>query len=80
MGKISEQEKELIKEESRKFLKDFSRKLENLKQELSDSFESQSGRKEFEGWNPDKEFKRAILQNAPFVEKDLIIAERGGWK
>jgi hypothetical protein len=80
MEKISEQEKEMIKEEARTFLNEFSRKLDKIKGELEDSFESQTARKEGKGWEPDQDFKEAVLQNAPFVKDDLIIAEKGGWK
>lgn len=79
MEKISEQEKEMIKEESRTFLNEFSRKLEKLK-ELENSFESSEPRKEEAGWNPNQDFQEAVFQNAPFVEDNLIIAEKGAWK
>ena len=80
MEKISEQEKEMIKEESKTFLNEFSRKLEKIKEELKDSFEGQEARKEELGWEPDQDFKESVFQNSPFVENDLIIAEKGGWK
>ncbi len=80
MEKISEQEKEMIQEESKTFLKEFSRKLDKIKGELEDLFESVEPRKERQGWTPDQEFREAMLQNAPFVDNDLIIAEKGGWK
>jgi hypothetical protein len=80
MEKISEQEKEMIKEEARTFLNEFSRKLDKIKGELKEDFESQEARKEGKGWEPNLDFKEAIFQNAPFVEDDLRIAEKGGWK
>ena len=77
---ISEQEKEFIKEEAKTFLRDFSKKLDKIKGELEESFESSESRKEIEGWDPNPDFKEAVFQNAHFVDQDLIIAEKGAWK
>jgi len=80
MEKILEQERKTIKEESKKILEEFNRKLDKIKSELEDLFESVESRKERQGWNSDQEFRKAMLQNAPFKDNDLIIVEKGGWK
>ena len=80
MKQISEQELIRIKEETKEFLKEFNRKLDKIKQEFVSLPEKIGLRKEEDGWKPEQDFKEAIFQNAPFIEDNLIIAERGNWK
>ena len=80
MTKISEKEREMVREESRTFLNEFSRKLEKIKGSLDEYENSSESRDEEEGWESDQEFKEAVFQNAPFIENDFIIAEKGAWK
>lgn len=77
---ISATEKEFIKEESKKLLTEFSRKLEAIKGDFDFSFASSESRKEGSGWECPEDFREAIFQNAPLVDEDLIIAEKGAWK
>jgi Asp-tRNA(Asn)/Glu-tRNA(Gln) amidotransferase C subunit len=80
MARLSEEEKELIKKESQQLVTEFSRKLEKIRGELNDSPASSESRKEENGWETEQSFKEALFQNAPLVEDDLIIAEKGVWK
>ena len=44
-------------------------------------FKKEDGyREEGDGWKTDTEFKSHMLNNAPFVEGDSIVAEKGSWK
>jgi hypothetical protein len=78
--KVSEEEKEEIKRDSKKLLNEFASKLEKIKSHEG-HFENDSGsREEGEPWQNDPEFRELTFQNAPFIEDDSIIAEKGGWK
>ena len=77
---VSEEEKEKIRKESKKLLNEFASKLSKIKAPEK-HFENASGtREDGEGWKTDSEFRDLTLLNAPFVEDDFIIAEKGGWK
>ena len=78
--KVSEQEKEEIKKQAKKILDDFASKLEKIevKEEL---YENQSGsRDEGMPWQTDAEFANTMIANAPLVDNNEIIAEKGAWK
>jgi len=76
---VGEREKEGIEEDSKKLLNEFALKLSKIKATIT--FENNSGmRDEGDGWNTDAEFRSIILSNAPFVEDDFIVAEKGAWK
>ncbi len=78
--KVTEKEKGQIREDSKKLLNEFASKLSKIKAPEG-HFENESGtREEGEGWNTDPEFRNTTLANAPFVEDDAIVAEKGGWK
>ena len=78
--KVSEKEKEKIKKDSKKLLNEFASKLSKIKASER-HFENASGtRIEGDGWSTDSEFRDLTFLNAPFVEDDLIVAEKGGWK
>ncbi len=78
--KVSEKEKEEIKKQAKHLMDEFSLKLEKIK--TSETwFENDSGmRREGSGWETDKEFLDTIFCNAPDVEDNLFIGEKGGWK
>lgn len=77
---VTEKEKEEIRKDSKKLLNEFASKLSKIKA-TEEHFENDSGtREEGEGWNTDSEFKSITLSNAPFVEDEFIVAEKGGWK
>ena len=77
---VSEKEKEKIRKESKSLLNEFASKLSKIK--VSEPhFENETGaREEGDGWNTDPDFKDLTLLNAPFIEDDFIVAEKGGWK
>ncbi len=78
--KVSEDEREQIKLDSKKLLNEFAIKLSKIKASEG-HFENGSGvREEGDGWETDAEFRSITMSNAPFVEEDSIIAEKGGWK
>lgn len=78
--KISEQEKEEIKNSAKKILDEFASKLEKIKVEES-LFEKGEGlRQEGEPWKTQDEFREIMFDNAPLIEDNSIVAEKGGWK
>jgi long-subunit acyl-CoA synthetase (AMP-forming) len=77
---VSEKEREKIKSDSKKLLDDFSKKLEKIKSKEKHFSQERGFREEGEPWKIDEEFKETMFSNAPFVEDNLIVAERGGWK
>ena len=77
---VTEEEKEEIRKDSKKLLNEFASKLSKIKA-TEEHFENNSGtREEGEGWDTDLEFRSITLSNAPFVEDEFIVAEKGGWK
>jgi len=77
---VTEEEKAEIKKEAKHLLNKFASKLSKIKAPEK-HFENQSGtREEGDGWQTDEEFKSTTLSNAPFVEDNTIIAEKGAWK
>jgi len=77
---VSEKEKEQIRRESKKLLNEFASKLDKIKAPEGHFSNSEGSREEGTGWTTDPEFKSTMLSNAPFVEDDAIIAEKGAWK
>jgi predicted Asp-tRNA(Asn)/Glu-tRNA(Gln) amidotransferase subunit C len=78
--KVSEKEKKEIKKQAKKIMDEFASKLEKIKIQEA-CFENGSGmRDEGNGWNTNREFRDVMLANAPFVDDDFIVAERGEWK
>ncbi|MCK5449411.1 hypothetical protein KAI32_00945 [Candidatus Pacearchaeota archaeon] len=77
---ITDKEMEDIKRDAKKLLDEFASKLSKIKASEG-HFENGDGfREEGDGWNTDSDFKDLMFLNAPFVEEDLIVAEKGGWK
>ncbi len=77
---VSVKEKEEIKKDSKKLLDDFSAKLSKIKTKEGHFSRDNGTREEGTPWKTDEEFKEVMFVNAPFVEDDLIVAEKGGWK
>ena len=78
--KVTEKEKAQIQKDSKKLLNKFASKLSKIKTPEG-HFQNESGtREEGSGWQTDPEFKNTMLANAPFTDKDSIIAEKGTWK
>lgn len=78
--KVTEKEKEEIRRDSKKLLNEFASKLDKIKS-TNKHFENDNGyRDEGDGWITDLDFKDIMFANAPFVDEDHIVAEKGGWK
>ena len=71
---------EEIKKEAKKIMDEFVSKLEKIDvkevlYEFGDGLREEGG-----GWETDSDFRDLMFLNAPFVEDDFIVAEKGGWK
>jgi len=78
--KVSEEEKEEIRKNSKRIMDEFGAKLEKIKIDES-HFESGEGmRDEGDGWETMNEFRDTMFCNAVESDGDFIVAERGGWK
>jgi hypothetical protein len=77
---VSEKEKEEIRLESKKLLNNFASKLEKIKAPEGHFSKGTGYREEGTGWNTDPDFKELMFDNAPFIDEDSIIAEKGAWK
>ena len=80
---VTEKEKEEIRKDSKKLLNEFASKLSKIRTSTSikKQEENASGtRDEGDGWSTDPDFRDLTFLNAPFVEDDSIVAEKGGWK
>jgi len=77
---VTEKEKKQIQRDSKKLLNEFASKLSKIKAPEG-HFENETGtREEGSGWETDPEFRDITLANAPFVEDEFIVAEKGAWK
>jgi Asp-tRNA(Asn)/Glu-tRNA(Gln) amidotransferase C subunit len=78
--RVSEKEKEEIRLQAKRIMEEFANKLEKIKVD-EDVFELGEGmRQESEPWKTPREFRDTMFANAPLVENDAIVAEKGGWK
>jgi len=88
---ITKEEKEQIRQDSKKLLNEFVSKLSKIKapeghftpntKGYTEQCENQSGiREEGTGWATTEEFKSTTFANAPFVEDNFLVAEKGAWK
>jgi hypothetical protein len=77
---VSEEERKEIKKKSKQLLIEFSSKLENITSKEGHLEKSNGYREEGDGWKTDPDFKEIMLANAPFVDGDSIVAEKGSWK
>lgn len=77
---VTEKEKEEIRKESKTLMNNFASKLSKIKTSKS-HFENNSGsRTEGKSWQTPQDFKDLTMLNAPFVEDDFLVAEKGSWK
>jgi len=77
---VTEKEKQQIQQDSKKLLNEFASKLSKIKTS-ENHFENELGtREEGDGWETDPEFRSITFANAPFVDKNSIVAEKGTWK
>ncbi|MFA5992682.1 MAG: hypothetical protein WC796_03180 [Candidatus Pacearchaeota archaeon] len=78
--KLSEAEKKQVEQKAKNIMMSFGKILDKLpaRKEASverDIFE----RDETQPWQPNPEFKKQILKNAPETQGDCIKAEKGSW-
>ncbi len=77
---VTEKEREDIKKQAKKILDEFSSALDKIKTSEA-HFENKDGtRQEGDGWNLDEEFRDTAFANAPLVDDEFFVAEKGGWK
>jgi hypothetical protein len=77
---VTQEEKDQIKQDSKRLLTEFASKLEKIKAPESHLENNSGTRQEGSGWQTDEEFKNTTLANAPFVEENFLVAEKGAWK
>ena len=79
--KVSDKEKEDIKNQAKAIMDSFSKKLEKVSDKVSEPIieREKCERNEGLGKQSDESFKKSILDNAPEKNNDFIVAERGGW-
>lgn len=66
--------------EVKELLDNFSDKLNKIKPSESKSSVSEEGlRDEGSPWKAEQEFRDITMLNAPFVEKDFVVAEKASW-
>lgn len=76
-------DKNQIRRQAKQILDKFANALAKVKTEGKEDFyvdREEFERKEGEGKECEKGFKKRFLENAPQHDDDFIIAERGGWK
>ena len=82
--KVSEKEKEEIRQNAKEIMDSFSKELEKVAKEKTldegvverDECEREDGNSE--NWE-NKGFRDIMFENAPKKNKDTIVAEKGGW-
>ena len=77
---VTEEEKKQIKQESKSLLNEFASKLKSIKASGAHHENNSGSRPEGSGWQTDEEFKSTTFANAPFVEDNFLVAEKGAWK
>tara|TARA_Y100000310_G_scaffold149036_2_gene148358 strand:- start:2691 stop:2954 length:264 start_codon:yes stop_codon:yes gene_type:complete len=78
--KVNEKERKQIKRNSEKLLNEFSIKLEKIKS-LESHYQNEEGFREGgDPWKTDSDFRDLTFLNAPLVEGDSLVAEKGSWK
>ncbi len=77
--KVSEKEREEIREQAKRIMKDFSKKLDKVRGELREHATEETNFGREEGGNPVKIDRKTMFENAPKKNKDFIIAEKAKW-
>lgn len=78
--KVSENEKEEIQKNANKILEQFASKLDKVKTNEGHFENGQGMRDDTPPWKTEESFKDTMLSNAPDVQEDFIVAEKGAWK
>ncbi|MFH1325470.1 MAG: hypothetical protein ABIH49_01715 [archaeon] len=78
--KVSDEEREEIKKETKRILDDFSAKLGKVGK-VSESLveRKEFEREEGEGTECDEDFRKRFFENAPNKKGDFILGEKKGW-
>jgi len=77
---VSEEEKQRIKEQAKKIIDDFSKKLSRIDKETKEPIIEMKEFERSEGNKKDESFSRKkMFDNAPDKNDDFIVAEKGGW-
>lgn len=77
---VTEEEKEEIRFEAKNLMNKFADKLGAIKTS-GKHFENDSGfREEGSSWDTPEDFRDLTFANAPFVEDEFLVAEKGAWK
>ncbi|MAG39753.1 hypothetical protein CMI41_02190 [Candidatus Pacearchaeota archaeon] len=77
---VTEKEREEIRKKAKELLDGFSVKLEKINGKES-HFENDKGiRNQGRPWETLQEFRETTMSNAPFVENEFLVAEKGSWK
>jgi hypothetical protein len=80
---VTEEEKAIILAEVKDLLSTFGSKLaaiEGKEDHFISSISPNGQREEGSPWKTDDRFRDLQFLNAPFVEKQHIVAEKAGWK
>ncbi len=77
---VTEEEKVQIKQEAKYLLTEFASKLKKISAKDSHLENFSGTRREGTGWKTDEEFKSTTFANAPFIENNFLVAEKGAWK
>ncbi|MCK5150089.1 hypothetical protein KAJ87_04150 [Candidatus Pacearchaeota archaeon] len=79
--KVSDKEKQEIKEQAKFIMDDFSKKLSKIDKEIEEPLieRVEGEREEVGAVEGNEEFRKIIFENAPEKNKDFIIAEKKSW-
>lgn len=77
---VTESEKEEIRRDSKNLLNDFAAKLSTIKAKETHLENGTGSREEGEPWKTPEDFRDLTFANAPFVEDEFLVAEKGNWK
>ncbi len=78
---VSEKEKEEIKKQAKEIMDGFSKKISKIDKKIPESLIERKDfeRNEKEGTQPNEDFRKRMLENAPEKNQDFIIAEKKKW-
>ncbi len=76
---LEEKKREKIEREAKQLLDKFSKMLSQIKPSESNVERSSDRRKEGAGKIGEEDFRKAMLENSPRHDGDLIVAEKKSW-
>ncbi|MDP3881741.1 MAG: hypothetical protein Q8Q31_02585 [Nanoarchaeota archaeon] len=80
MAQLSEQEREKVRKQAQEILENFSKVLQKVKIQKKEFKKNEGGsREEGVGSGGESSFREIMFDNAPFKNKDNIIAEKKKW-